>query len=228
MADPADGGSAQARAAFFERASRSTAAVGVSTPTGVFVVAPGEAADLRSGQADAVAQAMEALDALGMGAACRQRWFVELGAVVGTATVAAVRRHGFRRALAIESAGAKPATLRVNTILNDVEDVVDVLPDAPLDAILAERDIDPGEVGLLWIAAGADAVALLAGADSVVRRRRPAVLRGGGALGTSPRKHFGSFVDLARAARDGENIQDRVHPLSALTVTEGVGELLLF
>jgi hypothetical protein len=223
----ADGGSTKARAAFFERASRRTAAVGVSTPTGVFVVAPAEAADLRSGQADAVAQSMEALDALGIGAACRQRWFVELGAVVGTATVAAVRRHGFRRALAVEAAGATPATLRVNTILNDVDDVVDVLPDAPLDAILSDREIDPGEVGLLWIAAGADAGALLAGADSVVRRRRPAVLRGD-ALGPGPREHYGSYVDLARAARDGEAVQDRVRPLSALTLTEDAGELLVF
>ena len=185
-------GSVHARTAFFQRARQHTALLGVTSPSGVFVVDAADAESslpTRRSAVEALASAMSTLDALGMGPACRQRSFVELGAVDAAASVAAVRRHGFQRALAI---GAAPSTLRVNLILNDVDDLVEVLPDAPLDAALAARGVDPGDVGLLWIDAGADA--LVAGAGSVLRERRPVVGRAG--ITERLKEHYASFVDL--------------------------------
>lgn len=54
----------------------------------------------------------------------RNRWFVDVGANIGTSTIAALRRFGAHSALAIEPAPANYRLLRCNLAANDLEDLV--------------------------------------------------------------------------------------------------------
>lgn len=67
--------------------------------------------------------------------------FVDVGANIGTTTVAAIRRHGFARAVALEPGPENFRTLRLNLVANDVEPYV-----TALELAAADRE---GEVELL-------------------------------------------------------------------------------
>ena len=54
--------------------------------------------------------------------------FVDVGANIGTTTVAALRRHGFASAVAIEPSSETSRTLRLNVAVNDLDDRVQALP----------------------------------------------------------------------------------------------------
>lgn len=125
----------------------------------------------------------------------RGKTFVDVGANIGTTSVAAVLRFGAADAVSIEPAPENLRLLRCNLILNDVDDRVQVVaaavaavegevelelspenhgdhrirtssepgrygeqhwntvkvPARRLDALLAERQLTPGDVGLLWV-----------------------------------------------------------------------------
>jgi FkbM family methyltransferase len=59
--------------------------------------------------------------------------FVDVGANIGTTTVAAIRRHGFARAVALEPEPHNFRTLRLNLVANDIESSVTALQVAVSD-----------------------------------------------------------------------------------------------
>jgi hypothetical protein len=105
---------------------------------------------------------MATLDAAGLGDGCRERRFVELGSTAAAAAVAAVREHGFARALAVAEPAVVPV-LRANLILNDVDDLVEAASAVPADG---------ADVGLLWLPDRT----LLAAAEPLLAAGCPAVL----------------------------------------------------
>lgn len=52
----------------------------------------------------------------------RDRWFIDVGANIGTSTITALKRFGAREALAIEPGPANYRLLRCNLVANDLED----------------------------------------------------------------------------------------------------------
>jgi FkbM family methyltransferase len=101
---------------------------------------------------------MAALDGLGIGAAARKRTFVEVRAGTGIATVAALRWHGFARALACEDDQSAYQVLRTSVAVNGLRDRVRALPvrlgggeEVRLDDLVQRGLIDAGDAGLVWI-----------------------------------------------------------------------------
>jgi FkbM family methyltransferase len=76
------------------------------------------------------------------------RTFVDVGANIGTTSIAAVRRFGASGALCVEPAPSNLRLLRCNTILNDVADVVEVVA-AAVAATEGEVELElsPGNHG---------------------------------------------------------------------------------
>jgi len=85
--------------------------------------------------------------------AITHRSFVDVGANIGTTTIAALVSHGFDRAIAIEPEPENVLVLRLNILLNDVQDRVDVLPiAASSEAGHSELVVNPERGGKHWIA----------------------------------------------------------------------------
>ncbi len=73
-------------------------------------------------------RALAHLDARGLGDYARERVFVDVGANIGSPCIPAVRRHGFRCALALEPEPANFRLLRANVAINLLEDRIDSYP----------------------------------------------------------------------------------------------------
>src|SRR5215211_3534587 len=85
--------------------------------------------------------------------AVRGRTFVDVGANIGTTTLPAVLRHGFAQAIAFEPEPHNLLDLRLNALLNGVEDRVRAVGTALSDATGASNlvvDLEQG--GKHWIA----------------------------------------------------------------------------
>jgi FkbM family methyltransferase len=79
--------------------------------------------------------------------------FVDVGANIGTTAIPAVLAHGFMRALAIEPEPENFRVLRMNILLNDVEDRVDALAVAVSNEVgRSELVVNRGRGGKHWIA----------------------------------------------------------------------------
>ena len=117
-------------------------------------------------QLELVTRALAELDKLGLGNDARSGMFVQAEAGVGIATVAALRLHGFSRALACEPDDSAYSVLRLNVTANGLRDRVRTVP-----ASLAEcGDVDPAGIGLLWIDEAQEPGALLDAAPPVICR----------------------------------------------------------
>jgi FkbM family methyltransferase len=120
------------RGSFFRRARSFTPLIGVTTEAGVFLVPTGdefgEGLFVKGSRSDLIAlgRAMQVLGDEGHSLAGTT--FVDIGAHIGTTTVAALRLHGFGRAMAVEPNPQNQRLLRVNLVLNDVDDAVVVFP----------------------------------------------------------------------------------------------------
>src|SRR5262249_41359254 len=151
----------------------------------------------------ALARAVQVLGEHGLGVAGTV--FVDVGAHIGTTTVAALRLYGFGRAIAVEPRPDNRTLLRVNLVLNDVGDGTTVLAIAlgereqeaalvldearsggshvavakdpgvrvpvriaTIDRLVEQGELDPEEVGLLWVDAQGHEARVLAGASSLL------------------------------------------------------------
>jgi FkbM family methyltransferase len=80
--------------------------------------------------------------------------FVDVGANIGTTSIPAVMSEGFASALAIEPEPENVRVLRLNVLLNDVEQRITVLPVALSDAVgESELVVTPDRGGKHWLAA---------------------------------------------------------------------------
>lgn len=130
------------RAAFLEDAAELTPLAAVDFASLIFVVRTDDPDDRAffvertHSRLDALDEAIAELDRSGDGDAARGRTFVDLGAGSGVATVAALRKHGFRDATAIEPDPAARRVLELNVTANGVADRVRVLSTAAEEATL--------------------------------------------------------------------------------------------
>jgi len=77
--------------------------------------------------------ALETLDRLGLASEVEGTTFLDIGANIGTSSIAAVLWHGFHDALAIEPEPGNYKLLKLNALFNDVEDRFRTLPIAVSD-----------------------------------------------------------------------------------------------
>lgn len=73
-------------------------------------------------------RAVAAVEGLYGREAVSERTFIDVGANIGTTTIPAVLSHGFGTAIAIEPEPANFRVLRLNVLLNDLEDRIKALP----------------------------------------------------------------------------------------------------
>jgi FkbM family methyltransferase len=128
------------RETFFEEAARFTPLLGVDTKYGRFVVSTSDhmvgkglfTKQLRP-EMSTLRRVTRILVAEGVLPSPERRTFVDVGANIGTSTVAALR-EGFARGVAVEPAPENLALLRQNMALNDLADRVEILAIAASDA----------------------------------------------------------------------------------------------
>jgi FkbM family methyltransferase len=85
--------------------------------------------------------------------AIADRSFVDVGANIGTTTIPALLTHGFRTAVAIEPEPENVRVLRLNVVLNDLEDRITVLAAAASNHVgRSELVVDRTRGGKHWIA----------------------------------------------------------------------------
>ena len=192
------------RAELFDEAKALTPYTSVLIGEEVFVVATDDTeafektfVDGWDGEIAMLARAVACLAELGLRPPAEST-FVEAGANIGVTTVIALRRHGFAAAVTIEPAAGRRRALRVNVTANDVDGRVRIF-----DALAAESMIDPSQVGLLWLAVGAEGEALPAGTETLLEAGVPLVVAvepGSAGSRTAPAglldSRYTDFVDL--------------------------------
>jgi FkbM family methyltransferase len=105
------------------------------------------------GELAVLARAVGAIEGLLGPDAIAQRSFVDVGANIGTTTIPALLSHGFDTAVAIEPEPENVRVLRLNILLNDLEDRVKVLPVAASNEVgRSELVVDRSRGGKHWIA----------------------------------------------------------------------------
>lgn len=105
------------------------------------------------GELTVLSRAVGAVAGLYGSEAIAHRAFVDVGANIGTTTIPAIRSHGFDRALAIEPEPENFRVLRMNVLLNDLEERVVSLPVAVSNAVgHSELVVNLGRGGKHWIA----------------------------------------------------------------------------
>jgi FkbM family methyltransferase len=98
-------------------------------------------------------RAVAAIEGLLGPEAVSHRTFVDVGANIGTTTVPAVLSHGFDSAVAIEPEPENVRVLRMNIVLNDLDDRVKALPVAVSNEIgQSELVVNRTRGGKHWIA----------------------------------------------------------------------------
>jgi FkbM family methyltransferase len=157
---------------FYGRAARMTSYLSVETSDGVYLVRAqdqnvGRSLFVKQGRGEmrtvkrAVSLVKEAFgeDAVG------GRQLLDVGANIGTSTISALRDQGFGSAICFEPEPRNVLTLRLNLLLNGLEDRVQVLPVAVSNASgTAQLMVDPEAGGENWIATDSQRMALETGA----------------------------------------------------------------
>jgi FkbM family methyltransferase len=161
MGDSADSRSAQARARsreardeFLDLASRFTPFVAADCGDATFIVSTSGEKVGRSlfcargrGEMTTLGRSVRVIQRLlGKGAAAGT--FLDVGANIGTSTITALRSHPFSSAVACEPHPDNVRLLRLNAIVNDLDDVVEAVPvavsNAPGTARLAVSRVNSG------------------------------------------------------------------------------------
>ncbi len=129
------------RARFFDLAAGFTPVLGVKAKGGATYLVSTE--DRRLGmrlfshrqrsEMIVLRQALKVLAELGLADRAIRGTFVDVGANIGTSTITALLEHGFRDALACEPAPGNYRLLRLNAMLNGLDDRVRTVPAAVSD-----------------------------------------------------------------------------------------------
>jgi FkbM family methyltransferase len=102
--------------------------------------------------------------------AIKDKVFLDVGANIGTTTIPAVLDHAFGRAIAFEPEEENFVTLRLNTLLNGVDDrVLAIQKAASNEKSMAELVVNPEQGGKHWIATDGDKKSLARATDQIVR-----------------------------------------------------------
>jgi FkbM family methyltransferase len=180
-----------------------------------------EGSDPRLRALDAV---MAILDELGQGDQARRHGFLDLAAGIGVGAVAALRWHGFDRAVACEEDPETFAVLRLNLALNGLGDTVHVVEAlAELEPRLGD-DLLPAGPGLIWAENGALA-AMAASFDAAC----PVVIgtASGPDLAALERTHTHAVVLQPGASADAEIERGPIQTLGETRPAEGAHVLAL-
>jgi len=135
---------------FFDRAPRFTELVAVETEYGAFLVRTDDSNVGRSlfgkkdrGEFRVLGKGMSVLEHVGQAESARAGLFMDVGANIGTTTVAALHANGFSRAVALEPEPRNQRLLGVNIALNGFADRVQTFAYGVSDA--------PGKARLLVV-----------------------------------------------------------------------------
>lgn len=148
------------RLAFYDRAERMTPYLGTHVGQGVYIVRTRDKNVGRSlfasggrGEMNVLSRALTALEGIFGAEAIEGKTFVDVGANIGTTTVPAVLDHGFARAVALEPEKENHRVLRLNVLLNDLDDrVITLCQAASNEDGTAELIVNPEQGGKHWIA----------------------------------------------------------------------------
>jgi FkbM family methyltransferase len=148
------------RLAYFDSADRYTPYLATVAGGGLFLVKTEDKHIGRSlfskrarGELAVLGRAVAAIEGLLGPNAIAQRSFVDVGANIGTSTIPALLSHGFDTAVAIEPEPENVRVLRLNVLLNDLEDRVTALPVAASNEVgRSELVVDRSRGGKHWIA----------------------------------------------------------------------------
>jgi FkbM family methyltransferase len=148
------------RAEFFDDADRYTPYLATRAGDALFLVKTEDKHIGRSlfakqarGEIAVLSRAVAAVEGIWGPDAIARRTFVDVGANIGTTTIPAVLSHGFAFAVAIEPEPENLRVLRMNVLMNELEDRVRVLPLAVSNE-LGQTDlvVDRTRGGKHWIA----------------------------------------------------------------------------
>lgn len=147
------------RTAFFDSAAQFTPYLATAAGEALFLVKTEDQHIGRSlfgkqgrGELTVLARAVGAIKGLLGQDAIAHRAFVDVGANIGTTTVPALLTHGFGSAVAVEPEPENLRVLRLNMLLNGVEDQVKVLPAAVSDEVgQSNLVVDHSRGGKHWI-----------------------------------------------------------------------------
>jgi FkbM family methyltransferase len=153
-------GDREERLAYFDHAEEYTPYLATAAGGALFLVKTEDKHIGRSlfskrsrGELAVLGRAVAAIEGLLGPDAIAQRAFVDVGANIGTTAIPAVLAHGFATAVAIEPEPENVRVLRMNVLLNDLEDRVTVLPVAASNAVgTSELVVNRSRGGKHWIA----------------------------------------------------------------------------
>jgi FkbM family methyltransferase len=148
------------RTAYFDDADRYTPYLATAAGGAIFLVKTEDKHIGRSlfakqgrGELSVLRRAVAAIEALHGPDAVARRTIVDVGANIGTTAIPAVLSHGFDAAVAIEPEPENVRVLRLNVLINDLEDRVVVLPVAASNEVGAsELVVNREQGGQHWIA----------------------------------------------------------------------------
>jgi FkbM family methyltransferase len=149
------------RLAYFDEAAHYTPYVATQAGDALFLVKTEDKHIARSlfgkqsrGELAVLGRAAAAVRGLFGDAHVAERMFVDVGANIGTTSIPAVLSEGFASAVAIEPEPENVRVLRLNVLLNDLDDRITVLPVAVSDAVgESELVVTPDRAGKHWLAA---------------------------------------------------------------------------
>jgi FkbM family methyltransferase len=150
----------EGRRDFYDRAADLTPFLGARAGSGVYIVRTRDKHIGKSlfskagrGEMNVLARAVAVLESLYGQGVLIGKSLIDVGANIGTTTIPALLDHGFGRVVAIEPEEDNFVTLRLNVVLNQVEDRVLPLCKAASNRVgTAELIVNPERGGKHWIA----------------------------------------------------------------------------
>lgn len=148
------------RGAFYDRALEYTPFLATAAGGALFLVKTedkhiGRSLFMKQGRGEfmVLSRAVAAIKGLQGPEAVEHRTFIDVGANIGTTTVPAILSHGFESAVAMEPEPENLRVLRLNLVLNELEDRVKALPVAVSNEIgHSDLVVNPERGGKHWIA----------------------------------------------------------------------------
>lgn len=166
----------QKRNAFYESAARMTPFLGTRAGRGVYLVRTedkhiGKSLFSKEGRGEmhVLARAVTVLEAIFGTDAVEGKTFIDVGANIGTTTIPAVLEHGFARAVAFEPEDDNFVTLRINALLNGLDEAVLAVPLAVSNAVgSSDLVVNRAQGGKHWIATDDEKRSLARPSDEIV------------------------------------------------------------